>query len=252
MKRFECDYLEGADAEVLAALVGTNGEQTPGYGEDEHCDRARALIRGLCGLPGAGVHFFTGGTQVNLTVDRRGAPAVRGRACAPRTGHINVHETGAIEATGPQSARPARDDGKSTPGRCGRRLRPTQATHARAYGAPRHGLPEPPHGAGDAYAKDELEACNAVTRACGLRLFIDGARLSYGLAAEPAGRPSLSCAPLRRVYAGRHQVRRAFRRSAGADRPGEVAAFPLPHQAAGRAAGQGAAAGRAVRGPDGG
>ena len=68
MIRFECDYLEGADAAVLAALCDANALQTPGYGEDDLCAGARAQIAALCELPGAGVHFFVGGTQVNLTV----------------------------------------------------------------------------------------------------------------------------------------------------------------------------------------
>ena len=68
MYRFECDYLEGADAKVLLALCDTNAAQTVGYGEDDDCWQARRLIAGLCELPEAGVHFFVGGTQVNLTV----------------------------------------------------------------------------------------------------------------------------------------------------------------------------------------
>ena len=66
--RFECDYLEGADEEVLSALVHTNAEQTAGYSEDAYCDQARALIQEQCRLPASEVHYFTGGTQVNTTV----------------------------------------------------------------------------------------------------------------------------------------------------------------------------------------
>ena len=68
MLHFECDYACGAAQPVLDALVRTNGEQTSGYGEDPHCERARALIRQLCRRPDAAVHFVTGGTQANLTV----------------------------------------------------------------------------------------------------------------------------------------------------------------------------------------
>ena len=68
MIRFECDYGEGAAQPVLDLLQKTNLEQTPGYGEDEYCEQARALIRRLCAAPQAGVHFFVGATQANLTV----------------------------------------------------------------------------------------------------------------------------------------------------------------------------------------
>lgn len=68
MKRFESDYLEGAHPDVLRALIETNGEQTPGYGEDPHCEAARALLRERCALPEGEVQFLVGGTQVNRTV----------------------------------------------------------------------------------------------------------------------------------------------------------------------------------------
>ena len=68
MIRFESDYLEGALPEVMEALVRTNLEQTPGYGEDEHCARAAQLIREKCAAPEAAVHFLVGGTQANMTV----------------------------------------------------------------------------------------------------------------------------------------------------------------------------------------
>ena len=68
MKRFESDYLEGAHPDVLRALIETNGEQTPGYGEDPHCEAARALLRERCELPEGEVQFLVGGTQVNRTV----------------------------------------------------------------------------------------------------------------------------------------------------------------------------------------
>ena len=99
MLHFECDYACGAAQPVLDALVRTNGEQTSGYGEDLHCERARALIRQLCRRPDAAVHFVTGGTQANLTVIAAALRPFEGVLCAD-TGHINVHETGAVEATG--------------------------------------------------------------------------------------------------------------------------------------------------------
>ena len=99
MIRFNCDYSEGAHARVLEKLVQTNLEQTPGYGADIFCRQAADLIKSLCQAPKAEVHFLCGGTQTNLTVI---AAMLRPYQCviAPDTGHINVHETGAIEATG--------------------------------------------------------------------------------------------------------------------------------------------------------
>ena len=99
MIRFESDYLEGALPEVMDALVRTNLEQTPGYGEDAHCAHAAELIREKCKAPDAAVHFLVGGTQANMTVI---AAALRPHqaAVAAETGHIAVHETGSVEATG--------------------------------------------------------------------------------------------------------------------------------------------------------
>ena len=66
MKRFESDYLEGAHPDVLRALIETNGEQTPGYGEDPHCEAARALLRERCALPEGEVQFLVGGTHCQI------------------------------------------------------------------------------------------------------------------------------------------------------------------------------------------
>ena len=99
MIRFECDYGEGAAQPVLDLLQKTNLEQTPGYGMDDYCDQARGLIRKLCDAPDAGVHFFVGATQANFTVVDALLKPWQGVLCAD-SGHINVHETGAVEATG--------------------------------------------------------------------------------------------------------------------------------------------------------
>ena len=99
MIRFECDYTTGAHPKILEALVNTNGEACPGYGVDDHCERARDMLRGLCQAPDAGVHFLVGGTQANTTIIAAALRPHQGVLCA-ETGHINVHETGAIEATG--------------------------------------------------------------------------------------------------------------------------------------------------------
>ena len=99
MLRFECDYGEGAAPAVLELLQKTNFDQTPGYGEDEYCAKAAAQIRSLCDAPDADVHFFVGATQANLTVIAAALKPWQGVLCAD-SGHIHVHETGSIEATG--------------------------------------------------------------------------------------------------------------------------------------------------------
>ena len=96
---FSSDYQEGARQEVIDALVATNMEQTSGYGTDEHCERARDLIRKACDAPNADVHFLVGGTQTNATVIDAILLPWQG-VIAPHTGHINMHEAGIVERGG--------------------------------------------------------------------------------------------------------------------------------------------------------
>ncbi|MDD7502253.1 MAG: beta-eliminating lyase-related protein, partial [Elusimicrobia bacterium] len=113
MIRFNCDYSEGAHPAVLEKLAQTNLEQTPGYGQDIYCRQAADLIKSLCQAPQAEVHFLTGGTQTNLTVI---AACLRPyqTVLSADSGHINVHETGAIEATGHRILSLPETDGKIT------------------------------------------------------------------------------------------------------------------------------------------
>ena len=99
MLRFECDYSEGAHPKILERLLETNLEQTPGYGKDEHCERAKTLIRQACGLPQSTIEFVTGGTQANQIVIAAILKPYQGVVCAD-TGHINTHETGATHPDG--------------------------------------------------------------------------------------------------------------------------------------------------------
>ena len=96
---FNCDYNEGAHPEILSRLSATNMEQTIGYGCDEYCKEARALIRKACQAPDADVHFLVGGTQANATIILAALRSYQGALCA-QSGHINVHETGAVELDG--------------------------------------------------------------------------------------------------------------------------------------------------------
>ena len=184
MNRFECDYLEGADSKVLKALCDTNAAQTVGYGEDTFCEAARRLIIEQCALPGAGVHFFTGGTQVNLTVIAAGLSPIEGVISAD-TGHINVHETGAIEATGHKVLALPSADGKISAAQIRQAFlaHTEDATHEHMVRPGMVYLSQPTE-LGTLYTAAELAAIRSVTAECGLRLYIDGARLSYALAAD--------------------------------------------------------------------
>ena len=113
MIRFNSDYTEGCHTAILEKLVETNMEQTAGYGEDEYCGQARELIRKACGDERVDVHFLVGGTQTNVTVISVALKHYQGVITA-KTGHINVHETGALEACGHKCLCIETPDGKLT------------------------------------------------------------------------------------------------------------------------------------------
>ena len=110
---FQCDYTEGAHPEIMKRLNETNLEQTPGYGTDYHCDRARDLIRKSCNAPEASVEFLVGGTQANALVIAAALRPHQG-VIACDSGHINVHESGAIESYGHKVLTVPGKDGKLT------------------------------------------------------------------------------------------------------------------------------------------
>lgn len=184
MIRWECDYAEGCHPALLDALTRTNMEQAPGYGVDEHCDRARGLIRDLCQAPEATVEFLVGGTQTNTTVIAAALRPHQGVLCA-HTGHINCHETGAIESTGHKVLPLPSEDGKIT----AQQVR--EAVEAHWQDSTHEHVVQPgmvylshPTEQGTVYTAQELTAISQVCREFGLSLFVDGARLAYGLAAE--------------------------------------------------------------------
>ncbi len=181
---FDSDYMEGAHPRILQRLAETNTEQTTGYGEDGYCAQARETIRAACGAPDAGVHFLIGGTQANFTLI---AAALRPHQCviSAATGHINVHETGAIEATGHKILELPGTDGKITAGQ----VREVWESHA--ADSTREHMAQPklvyisnPTELGAIYRRSELEELSAFCRSHGLYLYMDGARLGYALAAE--------------------------------------------------------------------
>lgn len=113
MIRFNSDYTEGCHPAILRRLEETNMEQTAGYGEDEYCREAAERIKAVCEAPDANVHFLVGGTQTNVTVIASALRPYQG-AITATTGHINVHETGAVEACGYKCLTVDTPDGKLT------------------------------------------------------------------------------------------------------------------------------------------
>ena len=181
---FHNDYSEGCHEKVLERLIKTNMEQTPGYGEDAYCLQAARKIRAACGEDDLAVHFLVGGTQTNLTVIAAALRPHQG-VLGAETAHINVHETGAIEATGHKVLWLPSNDGKITAQQV------TAAVQAHRADASFEHTVQPkmvyisnPTELGTLYSLAELEALSDACRKYGLYLFLDGARLGYGLAAK--------------------------------------------------------------------
>ncbi len=184
MIRFESDYTQGAVAEIIDALVKTNMEMTPGYGKDEYCALAEAKIKAGLGCEGADVHFLVGGTQTNLTFIASAIKPYQGVICAD-SGHINVHECGSIEACGTKLLQIPSADGKIK----AEEIEKTAADHWEDVN--REHAVQPgmvyisfPTENGTIYSKKELEEIYKVCKKYDLILYIDGARLGYGLASK--------------------------------------------------------------------
>ncbi|MBQ4240032.1 MAG: low specificity L-threonine aldolase [Oscillospiraceae bacterium] len=182
MIRFNSDYTEGAHPEILRLLEETNFQQTEGYGMDEWCEKARDLIRKACEGPEAEVHFLVGGTQTNATVIAAALRPYEG-AISADTGHIHVHETGAVEHTGHKVLALPSVDGKINAGQVRKCLEEHFASPAFEHTV-RPGMVyiSYPTEYGTIYTKEEMEALHGVCREYGIPLFVDGARLGYGLA----------------------------------------------------------------------
>lgn len=192
MIRLECDYACGAHPAVLDRLVSTNAESTPGYGLDPHCEHAARLIRELCACPEAAIHFLVGGTQTNLTVISAALRPYQGVISA-QTGHINAHETGAVEATGHKVLAVPSQDGKLTARQitqlCRAHWEDPTAEHTVQPGMVYLSSPTE---LGTVYTLSELEAIRAAADEFGLLLFLDGARLACALAASDITLPDLA------------------------------------------------------------
>ena len=184
MLLFHNDYNEVCHPLILEKMQAAAPMQMPGYGEDPVCGEAAQLIRNACQNQDVAVHFLVGGTQSNLTViaaSLRPHQAVMGAVSA----HINVHETGAIEATGHKVIQIPSDDGKITVEQVkaivdGQSL----AMDAEHIAQPKMVYISNPTEFGTTYKLNEMEALSAYCKANKLLLFVDGARLGYGLAAK--------------------------------------------------------------------
>lgn len=184
MFRWNCDYLEGAHPKIMERLVATNGEQTVGYGMDEYTMSAKEKIKASCECEDAAVYFLVGGTQTNATVLSSLLGNCEG-VLAADTGHISVHEAGAIEYTGHKVITVPAVNGKVCPKKAREYLemfyKDVAWTHMVRPGAIYISHPSE---YGTLYSAAELSELRAICDEYDMKLYLDGARLGFGLAAE--------------------------------------------------------------------
>lgn len=179
---FSCDYMEGAHPVILQRLIETNFAQMPGYGADDYCESAREKIRAACSAPNAEVHFLVGGTQTNATVIDALLRSYQGVVAAD-TGHISVHEAGAIEFGGHKVLTLPHRNGKISAEQIASLLRVYEedVNHDHTVMPGMVYLSQPTE-YGTLYSREELSAISALCREKHLPLYVDGARLAYALA----------------------------------------------------------------------
>ncbi|MBR4782934.1 MAG: low specificity L-threonine aldolase [Bacteroidaceae bacterium] len=184
MLHFDSDYMEGAHPAIMERLLQTNLEQTPGYETDIYSNSVREMVRTAVGNHFADVHLLVGGTQANATVINallRGAEAV----IAADTGHINVHEAGAIEATGHKVITLPGKLGKLDAGDLESCLHDFYEDDTWMHmSLPAMVYISFPTEYGTLYTLKELEAISDVCHRYSIKLYMDGARMGYGLAAK--------------------------------------------------------------------
>lgn len=186
MRRFDCDYMAGAHPKVMEALLRTNMELTPGYGNDTYTAEAKRLIREAIAMPDAEVFFLVGGTQTNaVAID--GVLRHHEGVLAAESGHIAVHESGAIEASGHKVLTLPHVDGKVRAEDVGRYIDDFYADETYQHMvAPGMLYISQPTEFGTIYSLAELRALSDVCHSHNIPLYIDGARMGYALAAEGA------------------------------------------------------------------
>ena len=179
---FASDYMRGAHPAILRALTETNLMSTAGYGLDPFSESAREKIRAACGCPDAAVHFLVGGTQANATVIDAFLASYQG-VIAAETGHIAIHEAGAIEAGGHKVIPLPHRFGKLSPDDVRKYLETFEQDANREHMVmPGMVYLSQPTECGTLYTRDELTAFRRVCDEHHAALYVDGARLAYALA----------------------------------------------------------------------
>lgn len=183
MIRFNNDYNHGAHPAILEALAADNSNSYGGYGIDTWCEKATAEIKKYLDCPNAAVHYLIGGTQANFTMIAAALRPYQSVICAD-TGHIHVHETGAVENTGHKIQALPNTDGKITAAQVQEEAELYRTSLVQEHiTQPKMVYLSYPTEYGTIYTRSELEAIHAVCQNYGLYLYIDGARLGYGLGA---------------------------------------------------------------------
>lgn len=187
--RFNCDYMEGCHPAIMERLLAINLEKNVGYGLDPISQSAQERIRQACGCPEANVQFLVGGTQTNMVLIDAMLRANEGILCA-QSGHINVHEAGAIEGSGHKVIGVPATNGKINIDALEQWLTDFEQEATRVghehYVVPRAVYVSLPTELGTLYSLAELERLRGICDRYGLLLFLDGARLAYGLASPEA------------------------------------------------------------------
>lgn len=184
MLNFESDYIEGAHPAILEALVKSNMEALSGYGKDEYTSRAKEKIAAACGLPDAQVFLLTGGTQTNQIVIDTMLHQYEGVVSA-QTGHVSVHEAGAIEYTGRKVLTVPAHEGKMRSEELDQFIKDFYADGNHEHMVfPGLCYISHPTEYGTLYTKAELAQISEVCHKHDIPFFMDGARLGYGLASN--------------------------------------------------------------------
>ena len=184
MLSFESDYTEGAHGRILQRLTETNLEQLPGYGSDAYCRSAKEKIRKACGCPQAEVFFLMGGTQTNMVVIDTMLQPYEGVAAA-RTGHVSLHEAGAIEYHGHKVLELPQHEGKISAGDLKAFLEGFWQDENHDHMVfPGMVYISHPTEYGTLYTCRELAELSGICREFRIPLYLDGARLGYGLASR--------------------------------------------------------------------
>ncbi len=179
---FNCDYTKGAHPNIIKILSDTNLEQTVGYGEDNYCKKAKKLIKKACKTDDIDIHFLVGGTQTNLSFISASLRPHEGVISA-KTGHINVHESGAIEATGHKVlVIESSNDGKLCASSLADYMQEVTADNNKEHAVkPKMVYISNSTENGCVYTKKELEIISSICKKYNLYLYLDGARLGYAL-----------------------------------------------------------------------